>query len=300
MTPREIIAAAWSLTSRERPLKRWGFFSSFFETLLNVKLVGYQFYFLHAYLVGEEVGFFDDFIWLYDKVPRWAFFTITGAFLLLLLIEFIVPKLAKGAIIGLAAKAHKGEKLEGGFVLALYNFFPIFAIHEFLVLASWSLTTTLSSLILRYVESDLKFTMLSFVLFFFVLSNILKFFFSFAEPAVVIRRLGIFEAMGHSFKLIVSYIGQIMFLLMLLIIISLRVLINTMVVLILPVIIVGFLYLLLLVLSPIFSYLIASIVGFALIIAASMLFAYLHVFNEAVWTITYMELKKRKDLDHIE
>ncbi len=300
MTPREIIAEAWSLTSRERPLKRWGFFSSFFETLLNIKLVGYQAYFLYAYIAGKEVGFFDDFIILYEHVPFWLFLTIVILFLILLAIEFVVPKLAKGAIIGLSAKAHRGEKLEGGFVLALYNFFPIFAIHEFLVLASWSFVVTICSLILRYIESDLKFTMLWFVLFFFVLSNILKFFFSFAEPAVVVRRIGIFEAMGQSFKLIVSYIGQIMFLLLLLIIISIRVLINTVIVLILPVIVVGFFYLLLLFLSPVFSYLIAGLVGFGLVIAASMLFAYLHVFNEAVWTITYMELKKRKDLDHIE
>jgi hypothetical protein len=37
-----------------------------------------------------------------------------------------------------------------------------------------------------------------------------------AQPAVVVEKRGIFEAMGQSFKLVVSYLGQIMFLLLLL------------------------------------------------------------------------------------
>lgn len=300
MTPREIIAEAWAIARREKALKRWGFLSSFLETLLNVKLLGYQVYFIHAAIVGHEVGLLDDFYWLHARVPLWAFITIVALFGLLLLVEFLMPHLAKGAIIGLTAKSHRGEKVEGGLVLALYNFFPIFTIHEFLVLSGWATVVTAISMTLRYIESDVKYTMIAFILLVFCVSNILKFFFSFAEPAVVVKKLGIFEAMGQSFKMIISYLGQIMFLMLLLIIISIRVIINTAVVVVLPFIIIGLGFLLATFLSPLLSYIIAGVVGVGLIVAASFLFAYLHVFNEAVWTITYIELKKHKDLDAIE
>jgi hypothetical protein len=73
MTPREIIAEAWAITRREKGLRKWGYFSSFFETLFALKLICYQAYFAYAYFVAQKsVGFFDDFIWLYDNVAHWA------------------------------------------------------------------------------------------------------------------------------------------------------------------------------------------------------------------------------------
>lgn len=299
MTPREIIAEAWALTLREKRLRRWGFLSSFFETLLNIKLIGYQLYFLHAYLVGREVGFFDDALYLYNALPLWLFLTILITFLLLLAVEFIMPNLAKGAIIGLAAKSHKGEKVEGGFVLALYNFFPILAIHESLLLSSWSICITLGSLSLRYMAGDIKYTTVAIIVFFFLFSNILKFFFSFAEPAVVVQKAGVFESMGISLKFILSYMGQVLFLMLLLFFISIRIMINALIMLVLPLLIFGLGFVLALFLVPVVAYVITGIVGIGLVIAASNLFAYMHVFNETVWTISFIELRKRKDLDVI-
>ncbi len=300
MTPREIIAEAWAITLRYKKIRRWGFVSSFFETLLNVKLIGYQLYFLHAYMTGRTVGFFDDALWLYDNVPFWLFFSIIATFLTLLAIEWIMPNLAMGAVIGLTAKAHKHEEVKGGLVLALYNFFSIFAIHEFLVLSSWSVAVTLSSLVLRYVDAEIKWIMVGVIVLFWLFSMVLKFFFSFAQPAVVIQRSNIFHAMGQSFKLIISYLGQVMFLLLLLFVISIRVMINALIVFIIPLIVIGLGVFLTIFLSLTASIIIASLVGFALIVVASYFFAYLHVFREAVWTITYIQLKQHKDLDVIE
>ena len=48
------------------------------------------------------------------------------------------------------------------------------------------------------------------------------------------------------------------------------------------------------------SYFIASVVGLALLLLLSYLLAYLHIFKQTVWTLTYMELSKMKDLDIIE
>lgn len=297
MTPREIIAEAWALSKREKGIRRWGFFSSFFETLLTVKLIGYQLYFLNAYLNGHKVGLVDDFEWMYYNLPLWLTITVITTFGILLLIEFIIPNMAAGAIIGLSAKAHIKQKTDGGTVLALYNFFPILGVHETLVLSSWTMALSACSLILRYIGgANARLLMLGFVIFFWFLSNILKFFFSFAPSAIVIDRQGVFHAMGTSFKLVIGYLGQVMFLVLLLFAISLRVLFNTAAILLIPAIMVGTGLLLAHVFSPLISFAVAAGLGMVLIVIASYFFGYLHVFQEAVWTITYMELSKRQDL----
>ena len=70
-------------------------------------------------------------------------------------------------------------------------------------------------------------------------------------------------------------------------------------VILIPGIVVVIGYVLALFISPAISYTIAGVMGVALVIAASYFFAYLHAFKHAVWTITYIELSKHKDLDII-
>lgn len=300
MTPREIIAAAWAITTREPSLRRWAFTSSLLETLLRVKLIGYQVYFAYEYMLhGEGAGFFDVEIWLYNTLPLWLFLTIIIAFGLLVIVEFFFPHICAGAIIGLSAKSYRKEDVKGGLVLGLYNFFPIFAIHEFLTLGSLSTIITACSLIIRYVEGPLGSLAIGMILILFAFSLLLKFFFSFAEEAVVLQKMGIFQAIGRSFKLIVSNLSHIFFLLLLLFVISLRIVVNAVAVVLIPGIILGLGLLLATILPEVISYTISSIVGVGLIVAASYLFAYIQAFKVTVWTITYLELIKVKDLDVI-
>lgn len=295
MTPREIIAEAWAITMREKSLRRWGFLSSFLETLFATKLLLYQSWFLVSYLQGRPIGFFDDVIWLSRHVSTGLLISIISTFLVLLAIEWIFPNLARGAIIGLTAKAHRKEEMKGGLVLAIYNFFPMLGIHELFVLASLANIITISSLLLRYIDGDVKFFMIGVFVFFWVLSCILKFLASFAEPAVVVKRVSVFAGLGTSFKLILSYTSHVMFLWLLLFVISIRIAFNAILVLLIPALALGLGLLLANILSFQAALLIAIGIGVVLILIASYFFAYLHVFKEAVWTITYFELKKFKD-----
>ena len=300
MTPREIIAEAWAITVREKALRRWGVFSSLFETLLTAKLISYQTYFLWEWWHGTLGGFFDVEILLYRSTPHWFFWTFVLTFIFLFTIELFIPSLAKGAIIGLAAKSYQREPVKGGLVLAIYNFFPMFALHELFVLSGLATTITIISLLLRYASGDVKFFMAGFVVFVWILSNILKFLSSFAEPAVVVNRLGIFAAIGASFKLLLSYLTHVMFLWLLLFVITIRIAFNVLVVLLIPSIALGIGLLFANILSPMAVISLSTGIGLLLILAASYFFAYLHVFKEAVWTVTYFELKKHKDLVVIE
>jgi hypothetical protein len=301
MTPRELIAEAWKITMRERKLRRWGFFSSFFETFFDLKLVSYQAFFLWEYLRGHGgAGFFDVEIAMYHHWPHWAFWTFVITLVILITIELFVPHLAAGAIIGLAAKSSKGEKVNGGLVLALYNFFPIFTIHEFFILGHLATVVTAISVVLRYIQGSFRGPIIIGILVLWMFTNILKFFFTFAEEAVVISKVGIFHAMGKSFKLLVSYLSHIMFILILLFVISIRIVINAIMILLLPAIALGLGLLLAMVLPPVVSYSIAAAVGLALLVLFSYFIAYLHVFKQTVWTLLYIELSAHKDLDIIE
>jgi hypothetical protein len=300
MTPREIIAEAWNITSTVPSLRRWAYASSLLETLLNVKLLFTQAYFGYVYLYGHgDAGFFDIEIWIWNSLPRALSISILLSFILLLVVEFFAPHLCLGAIIGLAAKRAKGEEPKGGAVLGLYNFFPIFALHEFLILASVPTTITVVSLILRYIDPGLWAFSITGVLLLFLVGNVQKFLFAFAEEAAVIQKLGIFEAIGRSFKLIVSHLPRIMFLYLLLIVISLRIVINAVMVVLIPAIMVGFGFLLTFFVSQTASIVAALLLGAILIGVASYFLGYILAFKQTVWTLTYMEFMKEKDLDEI-
>jgi hypothetical protein len=299
MAPRDIIARAWVITKNEQQIRRWGYASALLETLLNVKLFSYQVWFFISYMQGDPIGFFQVEEMIFQSVPFWAFLTFIIFLIILVIVELLFPHMAKGAIIGLAAKAQKKEEVKGGLVLAIYNFFPIFAIHEFFILSRIPATITVISLLLRYggAMAPLGIAIVSTL---FLASNILKFFLIFAEEAVVIRKHGIGDALKASFKLVISYLAHIVFLLLLFFVIVLRIAANALMIFLIPGIILGIGFALTFVLSHALSYAIGGLIGLVLIIFASYLFAYLEVFGQTVWTLTYMELCKLKELDIID
>ncbi len=300
LTPREIIAESWAITTSHRPLRYWGFFMSFFEILLDTKMIGYQMYLAYTYfIVGEPGGMFDDVEFLFASgLPDWASWTIIITFIILLIIELFIPSLGEGAIIGLTAKARRKEKVQGGCILALYNFFPILEIHGIFAFSGLLTFITASSLILRYGEG-LRWFLVSIATFLWLVSFILRFFGSFAESGIVIEKLGVFSALGKSTKITLSYMRNIMFLMLLLAIISLRIIINAVVIILVPLIVVGTGLMLAHVINPVVSYTIASLLGLAILVVAAYFFAYLHIFKRAAWTTMYMEVIKEKDLDAI-
>ncbi|MDD5054887.1 MAG: hypothetical protein PHZ00_01315 [Candidatus Peribacteraceae bacterium] len=298
LTPREIIAQAWTITTTEPALKRWGFFGTFFRLLLDIKLIAYQIYFLVALLHQKEVGLFDDAIWLYDKVSFGMFVTIVVLFLLLLLVEIFVPSMTDGPIIGLTAKSYKREPVQGGFILGLYNFFPIFTVHELFVFSGVNLLITAVSILMRYGAGLTPFLIVIAVLL-WIMSSVLKFLSSFAEPAIVIDKIGIFQSVSKSIKLVFSYPQHVIFLIILLIMITIRVFVNTILIVLIPGAAFGLGIVLTYVFTPVISYSVAGVAGLVMIFVMAYYFTYLHVFKQTVWTLMYMELKGQKEMDVI-
>ena len=290
------------MTKSERQLRRWGFAAALLETLLSIKLLTYQIWFVYSYFVLKApIGFFAMEEILFNRLPFALAAGIVVSVLILVLVELVFPHLATGAVIGLAAKSHLKQEVKGGLVLALYNFFPIVVIHELFVLSGISTVITIASLLLRYSPAGgTNIFFLSVLLFLFLFSVGFKFLASFSEEAVVIHKHGPFVAIGKSFKLIVSHLGQVVFLIILLFVIMLRVLINLVMLLVIPGIVIGIVMLLAQFLPALVSYFVGAAVGLVLTGVTSYFFAYITVFRQTVWTITYMELSAQRDLDIID
>lgn len=300
MKPRDIIALAWALTKKEKPIRKWAFSDSLLRTLLNAKLFGYQTWLAYSYFIlHDPIGFATIEKTIWENLPHWLSITIFILFGLLVVTELMFPHMARGAIIGLGAKAYQKEEVKGGLVMAIYNFFPLFALHEILLLSSATTTITLCSLALRYGGDVGKLLCIIMIVVWFF-SNILEFFWIFSEEAIVIKKMGIGEAIRLSFKLVISYLSHIVFLILLLFVIILRIVANLLMVILVPAIVLGFGWFLSTLLPAFISYSISTVFGITIIGFASYLFAYLEVFRQTVWTITFIELSKMKDLDVIE
>jgi hypothetical protein len=130
-------------------------------------------------------------------------------------------------------------------------------------------------------------------------SSILSFLASFAEPGIVVSKLGVFESIGKSVKLTFSYPGHIIFLILLLLIITVRIAMNVAILVLIPGLAVGLGLVLTYVLTPTISYSIAGIVALVLVFVLAYFFMYMHLFKQTVWTIMYMELTSQKELDKI-
>lgn len=299
MNPREIIAQAWVYTMKEGGMRRWGFAASFIETLLSVQLVSYQAWLLYSYINGTPINYVTIQQQVVEYIGLGGLIAMLVTLGLIWVGGWLFPHLARGAIIGLAAKCHRKEAVEGGLVLGVYNFFSIFAVHQLLILSGLTTVVSLASIALRFGGSIAPIAIIG-ILILWAFTLLLEFFWIFSEEAIVIHKIGVRPAIRKSVKLVISHLGHIVFLMLLLFFIILRIVGNLIMVILVPGITIGIGFALTQLLSPIISYSIAGVLGILIVGIASYFFAYIDVFRQTVWTLTYMELSKLKELDIIE
>jgi hypothetical protein len=299
MNPREIIAQAWVYTMKEGGLRRWGIANSFFQTMLSVIVLTLQVIFIWSFLQGEPITYLELQRRALQIMPLWLYGTLLGFTAMFTITAWLFPHIAKGAMIGLAAKCHRQEPVVGGLVLGVYNFFPIFGVHQLLVLSGFMTVLSAVSLVVRYT-GDVAPVFVAIIAIIWLCTLVVEFFWIFTEESLVINKLGVKQAIKKSVKLVLSHLGHVMFLFLLLFFIILRIASNLLMVILLPLIIIGIGFLLARLLPPLVSFGISSLLGIGLIAIASYFFAYIDIFRQTVWTITYMELNKLKELDVIE
>ena len=252
-----------------------------------------------TFFQGEPIGYLDLQNRILEVMPFWLYITLASILILFTIVAWLFPHLAKGAMIGLAAKCHRQEPVAGGLVLGVYNFFKIFGVHQLLVLSGVMTVISAISLSIRYTGNMAPIFVVG-ILIVWAFTLLLEFFWIFTEEGLVINRLGVKDAIKKSVKLVISHLGHVMFLFLLLFFIILRIAGNLLMVILVPAIVLGVGFVMAQLMPPLVSYSISTVLGIIIITIASYFFAYIDIFRQTVWTITYMELSKLKELDIIE
>lgn len=302
MSPRDLIAEGWRITTTQRKLLKWGMVETFILTVHAGIVIPYQTYVLSAYVRdGTVKGIFDVLQELRALLPTAVFILLLVLLGILLLLKITFPTMATGALIGLAAKIHKGEEPKGGLALACFNFMPLLELRATFFILSPFLFVTVSSIMIRYMGGFPTFLSLSpLILILWLASLAIHFLFAFAEEAIVVHKVGVFRAIGKSFRLVISYLTHVLLLAILLFVLTLRVLVNAFVAVLIPALIVGIGLLLTTFLPHSVSFTLSSIVGVTALVFTSYFLGYITILKNTVWTIAYMELAREKPLDLIE
>ena len=305
MTPRELIAEAWHITTEhKRKLLPWGAADAFILMIAAMSFMSYQMYVLGTFFrTGEIVSWrtvITNIAEFLDNSPTLigiliAFTVIYG------ILWVLIPRLATGALIGLAAKIHCGDKPKGSLVLAVFNFVHLLELSAALVLIEGKTLFSFWSLLIRYMgAADAIFSTSAVLIIIWCVSFVFHFLFMFSEEAIVIRKMGVFRSIGHSFKLVISYLSKVVLIGILLLVIILRIIINAVIIFLIPSIVMGLGLLLARFIPHLVSFGISGSIGLVGMLFASYFLGYVTVFKHTVWTITYIELSKLKELDIIE
>ena len=305
MTPREIITDAWHITQKQRKvLLPWGALDAFVLLIGAMLFVSYQTYVLSVFFrTGVTPSWQDVFaiVWAFVQGKPFLVVSIITTAIIYVLLWIFIPRFATAALIGLAAKIRNNDEPKGGLVIGVFNFLPLVELAAALGAIGAKTLFSVWSLVVRYMTGiEGIFSTAVILLVFWAVSFVFHFLFTFAEEAVVIRKVGIFSALGQSFKMVLSYLSKVVLIAVLLLIIMLRIVVNALIIFIIPSVVMGLGLFLARFFPEIVSFGISGGIGLICIGFASYFLGYVTVFKHTVWTITYLELLKEKELDVIE
>lgn len=291
---RKIIGDAWAFTQSSKRLVMWfAFIPAVTSTIWG--LLTFLYYYFTLTNKGSNIGLAIEVI---DKmkeimhgrghlVPWVVMFLIVFA-----IFKLLYPTFATGAIVQYAShkRRNKDIGLARSFSYGLKSFLPLFEYH--LLMNTFSLTTYIATLFFFY--RNLPGSALAILLPIFGICGliflIVGLLVTYSEMYIILEKEGVFAAIKRSAGLVVDNWQYTFLVLVLLLLISLRMIFNLIIVIILPAMIitgVGFFASLQL---HIGGYILAGIVAFVGLYLAGILGGNLHVFTNAVWTFTYLEL----------
>ena len=131
MTPREIIAESWLITTKHKnKLLFWGALDAFILMVSAMIFVMYQSYVLGAFFRDGETASWKTVIEVISTPLQGntaIMITLIVLVAIYLILWTVIPRFATAALIGLSAKIHCGDEPKGGVVLAFFNFFAMYS-----------------------------------------------------------------------------------------------------------------------------------------------------------------------------
>lgn len=303
MDYKEIVKRAWEIThdDENHELFPYGFIPSFFGMIIGVIYVTYQIYaFRHSPLFAS--GAEAHFNYLAIILPIWDFLknnpSLAVFFILIAFLVFIMytisPIISAGALIDLITKKYVGKPVSGGFSKGLSTFFPIL---EFATLtSSFGVTTFLTegSLVIRNFGTGTWLFLIPVLSFVLIVGIFLSLLFVFAEQFIVLDNDNMIRAMKKSSFMVLTNVRDIFFLGVTLAIIAARVFLNIFIILLIPLLFIGIVALMASFALKWIGIIIGMVIGIAVLIAGAYLMAGFHIFSYAVWTISFIEFRKKE------
>ena len=293
----DVIRIAWKLTNTKKGLIWYGVVPAFFSMLVGLGYLLYQFF------AFETSPFFGDKHFdmtkinalLLDFSANYTTLSILAIILTIIVVlgYFLVPPLCEGGIIGLIAAFYKdkeGVEVRDGIVIGTHHYLRMFEYGMAVSAFSFVEFLTVTSLSVRHLGVPTWLIVLLGVL--FVVSFLLGFLFIYAQNFIVLENSSLIGALGGSAKLVVSNFGKTLLMWLLMLLISIRVIINVILVFLIPLFLAFVTNFFVSTIALTLGIILAVIAGFTVISIAAYLGGVLHVFTTAAWTITFL------DLDH--
>jgi len=295
---KQIIGEAWEFTQNNKNIIVWyALPPSLLTTLAGILYLIYQYYAIISSRLFENWDHSFLFLLISNvlNIVK-SNFSVTLPFLIaaiiIAILYFIIPSFCEGAIIQLIARKRNAQpvKLRHGVRYGLLSFLPLFE-YSFVV-KTFSVVSLLFWFL--FIARNLGWGAVSafspIFIIFGIAAIILTLLFTYSEFFIVIDSSNIINSMSKSSTLVVTHLEETLLLSILMIIISVRILIQIIFVLLIPAAMMGIAYFVTASTVPELAIWASGIVGIILLYIASYLNGTIHVFAAAVWTFTFLEL----------
>ena len=309
MKYRAIIGDAWTLTQTNKGLIWWfAFVPALITTLVSIIYLSYQVMafwtsplFRSSARPGEEIlaTLFNMAKDLVTSQPGLAVFAVVIVAIVGLM-YLMLPVFTQGALIQLVARKKAGKEISilDGVSFGFNRFLQLFEYH--LIVKTFSIVGifTEAAFVLRNLGLE-AFALLGWIfLLVFGVGMALSLLFTYSEYYIVIDRESVFKSMLNSSALVFRNWHHTLFMFILMMIISLRILINLVVALLIPILVLGPLFIFTSITLAKIGVIVGAVVGVIALYFTSYFLGIFHVFATSVWTFTFLELTMRQADDN--
>lgn len=285
------IQEAWALTQANPGLKWFAFIPSLIGTIFGVFWITYQYVALRPLFSSEKLDYaalLQNLISFFQKNGSWTMPTIVFA-IVFIIAYILLPTLFHSGLIALIARIRKGgdHGFFRGISLGLFPYLRMFEYKAALTVFNFMTVISISTLVLRTYGWDGFNFLFPVMIIVLIFGLIIGFFLSYAEYLIVLKKKQVFDAMMKSSGLVALNLPETALVMLLMILITIRILINLGLVILAPIaIILGTAALSAFALGTL-GLIITIIIAIIILFFASYLSAIISVFTTAVWVVTF-------------
>ncbi len=308
MNYKAIIKEAWALTQENRKLIWYfAFIPAVLESLVSMVYMTYQVsaFWTSEYLREAAKNSPHAIELVFKAIGRifhlnaglGVFLVISAAIVIILYL--LLPVFSEGALIQLIAKLRGGHKVTmvEGVGYGFTRFLQLFEYNTAIKTFSLVGILTEASFAFRNLGPDaFSFFVWIFILF-LIIGLFLTLCFTYAQFYIIIDKKPVFTSMLASSKLVFKQWQHTLFMFFLMFLISLRILFNLVIVLLIPLIIAGSIAFFATFTLTWLGIIVGVLLGTVALYFASYFLGVLHVFSNAVWTFTFLDLSSQPDQD---